>query len=114
MPGIWGKGGQLKPGFPLSRISISCGLYHCYLVYFISTGQKVWDTQTGLRDFCAKLVPQFLAISGKRYEYEMNVLLTCSRTGILILEEEIDTIYIKMPPRILIQWGIPIVCIKKS
>lgn len=63
-------------------------------VYHISTGQKVWDTQTGLRAFCAGLIPQLLSISGERYEYEMNVLLTCSRTGIPILEEEIDTIYI--------------------
>jgi putative flippase GtrA len=63
-------------------------------VYRISTGQKVWDTQTGLRAFSAKLIPKFLAVPGKRYEYEMNVLLTCSRTGIPILEEEIDTIYI--------------------
>lgn len=64
------------------------------LVYRISTGQKVWDTQTGLRAFSAKLIPQFLAVPGKRYEYEMNVLLTGSRTGIPILEKEIDTIYI--------------------
>ena len=64
------------------------------LVYRISTGRKVWDTQTGLRAFSAKLIPQFLTVPGKRYEYEMNVLLTCSRTGIPILEEEIDTIYI--------------------
>lgn len=63
-------------------------------VYFISTGRRVWDTQTGLRAFSAKLIPQLLTISGERYEYEMNVLLTCSRTGIPILEEEIDTIYI--------------------
>lgn len=63
-------------------------------VYHISTGQQVWDTQTGLRAFSAKLIPQLLAIPGKRYEYEMNVLLTCPRNGIPILEEEIDTIYI--------------------
>lgn len=64
------------------------------LVYRISTGQRVWDTQTGLRAFSAQLIPQLLSISGERYEYEMNVLLTCSRTGIPVLEEEIDTIYI--------------------
>ena len=64
------------------------------LVYHISTGQKVWDTQTGLRAFCASLIPQLLTIPGERYEYEMNVLLTCSRAGIPIREEEIDTIYI--------------------
>lgn len=64
------------------------------LVYRISTGQRIWDTQTGLRAFSAKLIPQLLAVPGNRYEYEMNVLLTCSRTGIPVLEEEIDTIYI--------------------
>lgn len=64
------------------------------LVYRISTGQKVWDTQTGLRAFSAKLIPQFLAVPGERYEYEMNILLICARTGIPIIEEEIETIYI--------------------
>lgn len=64
------------------------------LVYRVSTGQKVWDTQTGLRAFSTKLIPLFLTVPGKRYEYEMNVLLTCSRTGVPILEEEINTIYI--------------------
>ena len=50
--------------------------------------------KTGLRAFPAKLIPQLLSIPGEQYEYEMNVLLTCSRTGIPILEEEIETIYI--------------------
>lgn len=63
-------------------------------IYRISTGQRIWDTQTGLRAFSAKLIPQLLTVRGNRYEYEMNVLLTCSRTGIPVLEEEIDTIYI--------------------
>lgn len=63
-------------------------------VFHVSTGQRVWDTQTGLRAFSARLIPQLLGIPGERYEYEMNVLLTCSRLGIPILEEEIHTIYI--------------------
>ncbi len=63
------------------------------LVYHISTGQKVWDTQTGLRGCSASLIPQLLTVPGERYEYEMNVLLTCSRAGVPLLEEEIDTIY---------------------
>ena len=63
-------------------------------VYHVSTGQRVWDTQTGLRAFSARLIPQLLSIPGERYEYEMNVLLTCSLIGIPILEEEIKTIYI--------------------
>lgn len=63
-------------------------------VYYISTGKKLYDTQTGLRAFSAYLIPQLLVISGERYEYEMNVLLTFSRIGIPIQEEEIATIYI--------------------
>ncbi len=62
-------------------------------VYHITTGQKVWDTQTGLRAFHARMVPLLSSIPGERYEYEMNVLLTCSRNKIPILEEEIDTVY---------------------
>lgn len=64
------------------------------LIYHISTGQKIRDTQTGLRAFSAGMIPKLLCIPGERYEYEMNVLLTCSRDKISIREEEIDTIYI--------------------
>lgn len=45
------------------------------LVYRLSTGLKVHNTQTGLRAFSMKLLPELLSISGNRYEYEMNVLL---------------------------------------
>lgn len=62
-------------------------------VYHVTTGQRVRDTQTGLRAFHARMIPLLLSIPGERYEYEMNVLLTCSRNKIPILEEEIDTIY---------------------
>lgn len=64
------------------------------LVYRLSTGVKVHDTQTGLRAFHSNLLPKFLNISGERYEYEMNVLLECSRGRIPIREVEIETIYI--------------------
>ncbi len=62
-------------------------------VYAISTGLHVHDTQTGLRAFHGSLLPQFLKITGERYEYEMNVLLECTRLGIQIQEVEISTIY---------------------
>lgn len=62
-------------------------------VYHIATGQKVWDTQTGLRAFNGGLIPLLLSIPGERYEYEMNVLLICSERKIPIVEEEIDTVY---------------------
>ena len=64
------------------------------LVYHITTGLKVYDTQTGLRAFSASLIPKLLEISGDRYEYEMNVLLRFAREKIKIQEYEIETIYI--------------------
>ena len=63
-------------------------------VYRMSTGLKVYDTQTGLRAFCGELIPRMLDIAGERYEYEMNVLLDFARSRIPIREEEIKTIYI--------------------
>ncbi len=63
-------------------------------VYRLTTGLKVYDTQTGLRAFEKALIPKLLTISGERYEYEMNVLLTFAKEGIKIMEHEIETIYI--------------------
>lgn len=64
-------------------------------VYRLTTGMKVHDTQTGLRAFSCDLIPAFLNIPGMRYEYEMNVLLTCSRNHIPLREIEIETVYFK-------------------
>ena len=65
------------------------------LVYRLSTGQSVYDTQTGLRAFSVSLLPQLMEVPGKRYEYEMNMLLVCARANIPIREEEILTIYLQ-------------------
>lgn len=62
-------------------------------VYRLSTGVNVSDTQTGLRAFSAEQLPFLLSVAGERYEYEMNVLLECSREKIPIKEVEIKTIY---------------------
>ena len=64
-------------------------------VYRISTGRKIYDTQTGLRAFHFKLLSEMLPVSGERYEYEMNVLLNFARRDISIREAEIRTIYIE-------------------
>ncbi|MGI6109981.1 MAG: GtrA family protein [Eubacteriaceae bacterium] len=64
------------------------------LVYLLSSGSRVSDTQTGLRAFGSDLIPFLLGIEGERYEYEMNVLMECSRHHIPIREIPIQTIYI--------------------
>lgn len=63
------------------------------LVYRISTGVSVSDTQTGLRAFGAEMIPVMLSVRGERYEYEMNVLLECSQKKVPIKEVAIKTIY---------------------
>ena len=63
-------------------------------VFSLSTGVKVYDTQTGLRAFSAKLAPVMIGLKGDRYEYEINQLLHCTRHNIPIQEVEIATVYI--------------------
>ena len=65
------------------------------LVYRLSTGVKIYDTQTGLRAFSNNLMDFMLNVEGNRYEYEMNVLLLAPSNNIKIKEIEIETIYIE-------------------
>ena len=62
-------------------------------IFQAATGIKVSDTQTGLRAFSAGMLDFMLEIPGQRYEYEMNVLVTCARKEVPILEVPIETIY---------------------
>lgn len=63
-------------------------------VFYVSTGRKVYDTQTGLRAFDGHLIPKMIIILGNRYEYEMNVLLRFAKDNTPIVEQEIQTIYL--------------------
>lgn len=56
-------------------------------------GLKISDTQTGLRVIPNKLIPQFIGISGERFDYETNMLLETKRLAIPIVEVPIRTIY---------------------
>ncbi len=64
-------------------------------VFKISTGSSVSDTQTGLRAFSNRLIGTMINISGERYEYEMNVLMHCTKSGVEMIEVPIETIYIE-------------------
>ena len=63
-------------------------------VFHISTGVKVFDTQTGLRAFSVGRIPMMLNMRGDRYEYEINVLLYATRHRVPIREVWIETVYI--------------------
>lgn len=57
-------------------------------------GMHLYDTQTGLRGIPNNLLSEFESLDGERYEYEMNMLIACSRKKIAITSVEISTIYI--------------------
>lgn len=63
-------------------------------VFAIASGHKVYDTQTGLRVFDRNAMQRFIAISGDRYEYEINMLLDAAQSGMPIVEETIATVYL--------------------
>lgn len=62
--------------------------------YLLLYGQWLPDTQTGLRAFSGKLIPFMKSVPGDRFEYEMNMLIYCSRDRIPFDIVGIDTIYI--------------------
>ncbi len=62
-------------------------------VFSLTTGVKVSDTQTGLRAFSSGLLDFMLEIQGERYEYEMNVLVTCAKQKVEMIEVPVETIY---------------------
>lgn len=64
-------------------------------VFRVFSGHSVSDTQSGLRGFPRQLISGLLALSGERYEYEMNVLAHLCRRGLPPIEIPIETVYIE-------------------
>ncbi len=63
-------------------------------VFALASGVMVHDTQTGLRAFSVKRIPQLLALKGERYEYEMYMLLGAAEQHIPLREVYIETVYL--------------------
>ncbi len=64
------------------------------LVFRLLYGQKLKDTQTGLRGFPKNIIPYFMELFGERFEYETSMLIECALKKIDIKEVDIQTIYI--------------------
>lgn len=62
-------------------------------VFFITTGKRCSDTQTGLRGFPIQLSDNLLQITGTRFEYEMNMLIELAKNRIEFNEVPIETVY---------------------
>ena len=64
-------------------------------VFRLATGITCKDTQTGLRGIPMLYAERCLAISGDRYEYEMNQLMSFAKNKIPMIQVPIQTIYIE-------------------
>jgi len=63
------------------------------IIFKLLYGQYLPDTQTGLRAFRREELPFMAKVEGERYEYEMKVLIACSRAHIPMIPITIETIY---------------------
>lgn len=68
---------------------ITCGVFRLFF------GMKIQDTQTGLRAFPRKYLPDILNAKGDRYEYETNMLFLINKKNIPMGEVQIETVYIE-------------------
>lgn len=57
-------------------------------------GQKLTDTQSGLRGIPISFICSLLKIGANGYEFELDMLLACKYTGRQIIEQPITTVYI--------------------
>ena len=65
------------------------------LLFRLSTGTVLTDTQTGLRGIPVKYLPQLLEVKGERFEYEMNMLASLRKNEVEVTEVTIETVYIE-------------------
>lgn len=70
-----------------------CGNTITRIVFAAASGKLVYDTQTGLRCFTRALIDEMLNVKGERFDYEMNVLLSCIQADAKVDEVRITTVY---------------------
>lgn len=63
-------------------------------IFGLVSGEKISDTQTGLRGFPFSMLPWLLSLEGKRFEYEMSMLLKAKGAGYQFMQIDIETVYI--------------------
>ncbi|MFC3928064.1 GtrA family protein [Streptococcus caprae] len=64
-------------------------------LFGLVTGEKITDTQTGLRGLSASMIPWLLTLEGDRFEYEFNMLLEAHNAGYGLSEVPIETVYLE-------------------
>jgi len=66
---------------------LTSGVMHALL------GQKLQDTQTGLRGISASLLAKVMRVEATGYEFELHMLLAAHHLGIPVVQVPIQTIY---------------------
>lgn len=64
------------------------------LIFKLLYGKQINDTQTGLRGLSNDFIKVALSLTGERFEYEINMLISAVKEKINIKEVIINTIYI--------------------
>jgi putative flippase GtrA len=59
----------------------------------VVAGQRLSDTQTGLRAVPRRLVERMLSVSASGYEFELEMLIAAKHLGYAVVEQPIRTIY---------------------
>jgi putative flippase GtrA len=60
----------------------------------VMVGQKLADTQTGLRGVPVHLIPHLLRVQSAGYDFELDMLLACKHQGFPLIQVPIRTIYL--------------------
>src|SRR6266852_2454174 len=64
------------------------------LLFGLLVGQRLIDTQTGLRGIPIGFAPHLLRVTSNGYEFELDMLVLCKHLGVRMREVEIRTIYL--------------------
>jgi len=63
-------------------------------LFRLATGERLTDTQTGLRGYPASTLPWLAALPGDRFEYEFLLLLRARDAGVALIEVPVATVYL--------------------
>ena len=69
-----------------------------HFAFFLASGRKLSDTQTGLRGIPRRMMPPLLRISASGYEFELDMLTAAKHRACPIEEVQVRTIYEKGNP----------------
>ena len=64
-------------------------------VFRLFFGMRIHDTQTGLRAFPRRYLPEIAGAKGERYEFETHMLFLMNRRKIPVDEVKIETVYLE-------------------